>query len=277
MNLAEEQGSARSGAAHHPHAWPGSVTYLAAEPLDGFGRPDTPDPDVPDRGPRTDRTGALPADHTQAILEATKEIASILKTSDCPFALVGSVAVYAHGIPVPLQHDTDFAVRREDAETVTRLLQRRGVRIVEPPEDWLVKARTGGEEIDLIFALAGRPVTTELLARAWTLPVDSVHMPVIDPTDLMAVRLSAFSEHHCDFGPLLPVARGLRERVDWARVRAETSDNPMAIAFLYLLELFGVIDRADGTGGGHRPSRAERREQHERQGGGRRGATGDER
>ncbi|MFJ9577027.1 hypothetical protein ACIRQF_11695 [Streptomyces sp. NPDC101191] len=192
--------------------------------------------------PRADRSGSLPADHTQAILEATKEIAAVLKTSECPFALVGSVAVYAHGVPVSLQHDTDFAVRREDAETVTRLLQRRGVRIVEPPEDWLVKARTGGEQIDLIFSLAGRPVTSELLARAWTLPVDSVHMPVIDPTDLMAGRLSAFSEHHCDFGALLPVARGLRERVDWERVRAETKDKPMAVAFLYLLELLDVID-----------------------------------
>lgn len=271
MNLAEEQGSARSGAAHHPHARPGRFTYLTPGPLDGAGMPGTPD--VADLDPRTgQRPGvALPADHTQAILEATKEIAAILKTSGCPFALVGSVAVYAHGIPVRLQHDTDFAVRREDAETVTRLLQRRGVRIVEPPEDWLVKARTGGEEIDLIFALAGRPVTTELLARACTLPVDSVHMPVIDPTDLMAVRLSAFSEHHCDFGALLPVARGLRERVDWARVRAETSDNPMAIAFLYLLELFGVIDRADGTDGTHGAGGTRR------QGNGRRGATGDER
>ncbi|MFF5970405.1 nucleotidyltransferase family protein [Streptomyces sp. NPDC012769] len=188
-----------------------------------------------------DRAHDLPPDHTQAILEATKEVAAVLKKSGCAFALVGSVAAYAHGIPVRLQHDTDFAVRREDAETVTQLLRERGIRIVEPPEDWLVKARSGGEEIDLIFSLAGRPVTTEFLARAWTLPVDSVHMPVIDPTDMMIVRLAALSEHHCDFGALLPVARGLRERVDWARVRAETRGGPMAAAFLYLLELLDVI------------------------------------
>ncbi|MET9954070.1 nucleotidyltransferase family protein [Streptomyces sp. NPDC006339] len=193
---------------------------------------------------RDDRAHDLPPDHTQAILEATKEVAAVLKKSGCPFALVGSVAAYAHGIPVRLQHDTDFAVRREDAETVTQLLRERGIRIVEPPEDWLVKARSGGEEIDLIFSLAGHPVTTEFLGRAWTLPVDSVHMPVIDPTDLMIVRLAALSEHHCDFGALLPVARGLRERVDWARVRAESRGQPMAAAFLYLLELLDVIPPA---------------------------------
>ncbi|WP_342451041.1 nucleotidyltransferase family protein [Streptomyces flavochromogenes] len=195
---------------------------------------------------------ALPPDHTQAILEVTKEVAGVLKSSGCPFALVGSVAVYAYGIPVGLQHDTDFVVRREDAEKVTGLLRERGLEVVEPPEDWLVKARKDGEQIDLIFALAGRPVTTELLDRAPTLPVDSVHMPVIDPTDLMTGRLAALSEHHCDYGPLLPVARGLRERVDWDLVRHETADKPMAAAFLYLLELLDVIPPHDGRAEGGR-------------------------
>ncbi|MFG3492193.1 nucleotidyltransferase family protein [Streptomyces sp. NPDC047972] len=192
-----------------------------------------------------DRTVALPVDHTQAILETTKEVGAVLKASGLPFALVGSVAVYAHGIPVRLQHDTDFAVRREDADAVTAALVEHGVRIVDPPEDWLVKARSGGENIDLIFSLAGRPVTAELLARAATLPVDSVRMPVLDPTDLVVSRLLALSEHHCDFGPLLPVARGLRERVAWARVREETDGAPMAAAFLYLLELLDVLPRRE--------------------------------
>ncbi|MFF9342463.1 nucleotidyltransferase family protein [Streptomyces sp. NPDC014773] len=183
----------------------------------------------------------LPPDHTQAILEVTKEVGAVLKSSGCPFALVGSVAAYAYGIPVRLQHDTDFALRAEDSETVVKLLRERGIEIVDPPEDWLVKARSGGEHIDLIFALAGRSVTRELLDRAQVLPVDSVHLPVIDPTDLMTGRLAALSEHHCDYGALLPVARGLRERVDWERVAEETRDRPMAVAFLYLLRLLGVL------------------------------------
>ncbi|MFF8375612.1 hypothetical protein ACF07V_05650 [Streptomyces sp. NPDC015661] len=125
-----------------------------------------------------------------------------------PFALVGSVVAYAHGIPVRLRRDTDFALLREDADAVMESLRERGVRIFEPPEDWLVKLRVGGEEIDLIFSLAGRPVTAELLDRAHTLPVDSVHMPVLAPADLMTWRLLALAEHQCDFGPLLPMARG---------------------------------------------------------------------
>ncbi|MFI6417283.1 nucleotidyltransferase family protein [Streptomyces sp. NPDC050842] len=223
------------------------------------GRPNDAPVDTGPRsaGPRSTGTGPraaghgstpdLPADHTQAILETTKEVGAVLKAAGLSFALVGSVAVYAHGIPVRLQHDTDFAVLRKDAEAVTRALRERGMRIVEPPEDWLVKGRAGGEEIDLIFALAGRPVTSELLARAQTLPVDSVHMPVLAPTDLMVSRLLALSEHHCDFGALLPVARGLRERIDWPRVREETGGAPMATAFLYLLELLDVLPRREAA------------------------------
>ncbi|MEU6880942.1 nucleotidyltransferase family protein [Streptomyces sp. NPDC046712] len=189
----------------------------------------------------------LPPDHTQAILEVTKEVGSLLKASGLPFALVGSVAVYAHGIPIALQHDTDFAVRREDAEAVVQQLGEQGIEVLEPPEDWLVKARSQGEQIDFIFDLANRPVTSELLDRAWALPVDSVHMPVLAPTDLLASLLAALSEHHCDFSPLLPVARGLRERVDWDLLREQHGSEPMPDAFLFLLERLEVIPRRDGT------------------------------
>ncbi|GAA2778795.1 hypothetical protein GCM10019017_24850 [Streptomyces showdoensis] len=110
-----------------------------------------------DRGGTESGQVRLPPDHTQAILEVTKEIGAALKTSGRPFALVGSVAAYAHGIPVRLQHDTDFALLRADGETVVELLRERGVQIVDPPEDWLIKARAGGEQVDLIFALPAGP------------------------------------------------------------------------------------------------------------------------
>ncbi|WP_344499413.1 nucleotidyltransferase family protein [Streptomyces enissocaesilis] len=184
----------------------------------------------------------LPPDRSQAILEATKHVAARLKGGGYPFALVGSVAAYAHGVPVSLQHDADFCILREDAEAVTVSLQAAGIEVRVPPEDWLVKARSHGEEIDLIFELAQQPVTRELLSRAQTLPVDSVHMPVLSPTDLMGSLLDAFSEHHCDFGAVLPIARTLREKIDWSRLRREHQDSPMPDAFLYLLERLDVIE-----------------------------------
>ncbi|MFE8938211.1 MULTISPECIES: nucleotidyltransferase family protein [unclassified Streptomyces] len=249
MNLTEDPAARRPA---NGEAYPASAGHDHVHA--GTGSPEprrAPREEPGGRGAREGDMTALPPDHTQAILETTKQVGAVLKALGCPFALVGGVAAYAHGIPVRLQHDTDFAVRREDADAVTNALRENGIRIVEPPEDWLVKARSGGEEIDLIFSLAGKPVTTELLERAQTLPVDSVHMPVLAPTDLLVSRLMAFSEHHCDFGTLLPVARGLRERVDWARVRQETEGAPMAEAFLYLLELLHVLPTHGPAEPGH--------------------------
>ena len=183
----------------------------------------------------------LPRDRSQAILEATKQVAAILKKKGHLFALAGSVAVHAHGGSTNLQHDADFCVRRDDAEPVSATLSEAGLTVRTPPEDWLLKTTCFGQDVDIIFELAHRPVTTEMLARAQDIPVDSVHMPVLSPTDLMAGLIAAFSEHHCDFGAVLPVARALREKVDWDEVRRECGDAPMPTAFLFLLERLNVI------------------------------------
>ncbi|MFB9514793.1 nucleotidyltransferase family protein [Streptomyces purpureus] len=187
----------------------------------------------------------LPKDHTQAILETTKRVAVLLKASGYPFALAGSVAAHAHGVPAVLQHDTDFCIRRQDVDGVVQSLREGGVEIVPSPEDWLVKARAGGEEIDLIFELSHRPVTDDMLQKAHVLAVDSVRMPVLAPHDMLSSRLAALSEQYCDFGRLLTIARALRERIDWDALRAEYQHEPLPDAFLYLLERLGVIEPRD--------------------------------
>ncbi|WP_234321181.1 nucleotidyltransferase family protein [Streptomyces katrae] len=197
---------------------------------------------APSERPDSRGGGRLPRDHTQAILETTKHVAALLKATGKPFALAGSVAAFAHGLPARFQHDTDFCVRPEDSGVVIEALEAGGIAMRRAPEDWLVKGRSGGEEIDLIFELARRPVSTELLARAEVRPVDSVWMPVLAPTDLMDARLTALCEHYCDFGDLLPMARMLREQIDWDRMNREHRDAPLSDAFLYLLERLHVVD-----------------------------------
>ncbi|GAB2969223.1 nucleotidyltransferase family protein [Streptomyces pseudoechinosporeus] len=194
-------------------------------------------------GSRRPDAGAeqLPPDRHQAILEATKQVAALLKRHGHDFALAGSVAVYAHGGAGSLQHDADFCIRPEDAEAVAATLEDAGLTVYAPPEDWLLKAKCLGQDVDLIFGLAHGPVSTELLGRAREMPVDSVQMPVLAPTDLLRSLLAAFSEHHCDFGAVLPIARLLREKVDWEQIRHEFRDVPMPAAFLYLLERLDVI------------------------------------
>ncbi|MBZ9639141.1 nucleotidyltransferase family protein [Streptomyces sp. PSKA30] len=203
-------------------------------------------PDLPQAAqlPRPHRRAGepeLPRDRTQAILEATKQVGTLLKQGGHAFALAGSVAAYAHGAGENLQHDADFCIRPEDADAVAATLGEAGLPVYSPPEDWLLKATCFGQDIDIIFQLAHRRVTTDMLDRAQEIPVDSVRMPVLAPTDLLASLLAAFSEHHCDFGAVLPIARALREKVDWERVRRESGDSPMAAAFLFLLERLDVI------------------------------------
>lgn len=183
----------------------------------------------------------LPPDLNQAILEAAKQVGAVLKRGGHDFALAGSVAVHAHGGTGNLQHDADFCIKPEDADAVAATLTDAGLTVYAPPEDWLLKAKCLGQDIDLIFELALQPVTAELLGRASELPVDSVQMPVLAPTDLMRALLAAFSEHHCDFGAVLPIARLLREKIDWEAVRRDCGDAPMPAAFLYLLERLQVI------------------------------------
>lgn len=210
---------------------------------DARRRATAPCPAGPPAGGSTHEAPAeeLPPDLHQAILEAAKQVAAILKRRDHDFALAGSVAVYAHGGTGNLQHDADFCIRPEDAEAVAASLEEAGLTVYAPPEDWLLKAKCLGQDIDLIFELAAQPVTTELLDRAVQLPMDSVHMPVLSPTDLVRALLAAFSEHHCDFGAVLPIARQLREKVDWEALRDEYGDVPMPAAFLFLLERLEVI------------------------------------
>lgn len=184
----------------------------------------------------------LPQDRSQAILEAAKRVGTVLKKKGHPFALAGSVAVYAHGGSRHLQHDADFCILPEDAEAVAATLREAGLGVRTPPEDWLLKTTCFDQDVDLIFELARRPVGPELLERAQQLPVDSVRMPVLAPTDLMRSLVAVFSEHHCDFGSVLPVARALREKVDWEELRRTCGDEPMPAAFLFLLERLHVIE-----------------------------------
>ncbi|MFJ8546154.1 nucleotidyltransferase family protein [Streptomyces sp. NPDC093586] len=194
----------------------------------------------------------LPVDRNQAILQAAKQVGAILKKEGHPFALAGSVAVYAHGGTQNLQHDVDFCIRPDDAEAVARTLREAGIEVYTPPEDWLLKASCMGQQVDLIFELAHRPVTADLLDRAQELSVDSVLMPVLSPTDLLRGLLAAFSEHHCDFGAVLPIARTLREKIDWDGLRRDCGDAPMPAAFFFILERLEIISPASPAKEGHR-------------------------
>jgi hypothetical protein len=61
----------------------------------------------------------------------------------------------------------------------------------------------------------------------------------------MEHKLLSFSQHYCDFAKGIPLARSLREQIDWPRVRRNCSDSPYAQAFLVLLDRLDVVPLSD--------------------------------
>jgi hypothetical protein len=179
--------------------------------------------------------------HVDAGLATTlKRVASTLKAADIPFALGGSFAVYAHG-GHSSDHDVDFLLREQDKEQALKALAAVGFRTEQPPEDWLVKVYDEDRMVDLIYRPIETPVTDETLRDTEMISVEAINMPVISATQLMIHKLLSYSQHYCDFATGFPVARSLREQIDWARVRRETADSPYAEAFLMLLARLDVV------------------------------------
>jgi hypothetical protein len=178
------------------------------------------------------------------IRDLLKRTAVALKEGDVPFALCGGYAAWVRGAPEP-DHDADFLVPEADADRAAKVLADAGLEVQEPAEDWLVKVVSGGSFVDVLWRTCGHPVEGDLVDRSETMPVLSVLMPVLSATDILVTKLMALEEHYCDFARLLPVARALREQVDWASVRREVAANDFAVVFLLLLERLGVVGEAE--------------------------------
>ncbi len=174
----------------------------------------------------------------EALRRSLKRVAVALKEIGRPYALTGGYAAWALGAPENA-HDVDFLVSPDDVASIVEELRQRGLEVVQPPEDWLVKVHTDGVVVDLLHRANGFEVA-EGLARAETMSVLSVTMAVLSATDLVTEKLLALDEHYCDLATVLPTLRALREQVDWDVVRKRCSGAPFAEATLFLLERLDV-------------------------------------
>jgi putative nucleotidyltransferase-like protein len=176
----------------------------------------------------------------EGLVNTLKRVASVLKQAEIPFALGGSFAVYAHG-GHSSDHDVDFLIREQDKPRALEELSAVGFEVEQPPEDWLVKVFDEGRMVDLIYRPVESPVTDATLRDTVMRPVEAINMPVVSATQLMIHKLLSYTQHYCDFATGLPVARSLREQIDWERVRSETTKSPYAEAFLVLLDRLDVV------------------------------------
>jgi predicted nucleotidyltransferase len=182
----------------------------------------------------------------ERLLATMKKAAGALRGAELPFLLGGSLACWARGGP-RTEHDVDFFVRPGHAEAALAALEGAGMTVERPPEHWLVKAYDEDVLVDLIYEPSGFAVDDEMFARADEVDVHSVRMLVASLEDVVATKLLALNEQTLHYGPLLEIARAVREQVDWKAVRATTRDSPYARAFFTLVEGLAIVPAGAGT------------------------------
>ena len=187
-------------------------------------------------------------ENVQLLVDSMKNAAAALRTAEIEFMLGGGLAAWARGGP-PTDHDVDFYVREEHAQRGLEALVAAGMRPKRPPEEWLYKAYDGPVLVDLIFRPAGGPVTDEHFGRASWLEVGAQSILVASTDDVLITKLLALTEQEPDFGPVLELARALREQVDWGFVRERSSSSPFARAFFTLVEGLGIVEPESSLAG----------------------------
>ena len=176
----------------------------------------------------------------EPLVAAMKHAGAALRDAEIRFALAGGLAIWARGGAVT-DHDVDFLVKPEDAERALQVLTEAGMRPERPPEDWLLKAYHDDTQVDLIFSPSGGPVTDDTLSRAEDREVMAMRLPVMSLEDVLATKLLALTEQEPNYGPVLEIARTLREQIRWDEVRERTRDSPFAKAFFTLIEELGIL------------------------------------
>jgi hypothetical protein len=185
--------------------------------------------------------GSQPNDAFLELVETMKRSAAALRDAKVPVLLGGGLASWARGGP-PTDHDVDFLVRERDVERAEEALAAAGFRLERPPEGWLVKAWDGDVLVDLIFHPAGGAVGDEHFERATTLEVAAQPLPVASVEDVLTTKLLALTEQEPDFGPVLEIARSLREQIDWVALRSQVERSPFGAAFFTLVERLGIVE-----------------------------------
>jgi hypothetical protein len=184
----------------------------------------------------------VPESSFDELITAMKAAAGILQDAEIPFVLGGGLSAWAAGGPKS-EHDVDFLMKADDAESARAAFEAAGRRTERPPEGWLYKAwHENGALVDLIFSPASGPITDEFIERAPITEVMALRIRSSRLEDVMTSKLLALTEQEPDFSSVLEWSRALREQIDWDDVRRRTEASPFAKAFFTLVESLGIVD-----------------------------------
>jgi hypothetical protein len=183
----------------------------------------------------------VPESSFDELIVAMKDGAGILQQAEIPFVLGGGLSAWARGGPKS-EHDVDFLLQPDDANTALAAFEAAGWTTERPPEGWLYKTwHENGALVDLIFNPASGPITSEIIERAPIAEVMALRINVSTLEDVLTAKLMAITEQEPDYSAVLEWARALREQIDWEVVRKRTEDSPFAKAFFTLVEELGIV------------------------------------
>lgn len=175
-----------------------------------------------------------------------KKSAQILEEADVNFLLIGSLSAWALGGPES-SHDLDYGVAEHEIVKAATAFLDAGWHVTWEPENWLIKAWIGEPEdadsilIDLIYAPSGIEIGPEVFARAKKIDVLAHVFMVLDPTDLLTMKVMSIKEPNVNYSSTLATARSIREQIDWELLRTRTVLSPFAAAFFAMCEGLGIV------------------------------------
>jgi len=115
------------------------------------------------------------------------EIANALREIDVPFALIGGLALAAHGVSRGTR-DVDFLVDIDHGDAIDALLGRLSYQCRHRDEDAATYVR-GDERLDLLYAR--RPIARKLLSAAMPAPTGIAPLRVISAEGIIGFKLQA--------------------------------------------------------------------------------------
>jgi hypothetical protein len=184
----------------------------------------------------------VPTADLQPEVEATlKRAIRALDEAEVPFMLGGGLAAWAHGGPAGT-YDVDLMVRGDDARAALDALVAAGMQAEDPPEQWLLKAHDGDVLVDVIYEPSGLAISDEVFGRAQQLTVCAMRTRVMALEDVFSTKLLSMNDNALDYGPLIKMARAVREQVSWDEVRERTHESPYARGFFALAAELDLVE-----------------------------------
>ena len=182
----------------------------------------------------------------EAPLATFKMATNRLDDAGIDYVVFGGIAVWGYGRR-RWTRDIDLLVKKADAKQVLAELGEAGFKTEERDHRWLYKAAMDHAHIDLIFRAKGEVIlTSELLERRKTVEIDGYPFQIMDPENLVLVKILATKEiRPADWYDAISILQNLKDVFDWHYfVEQATPHADKVLSFLFFVEAFG----ADGDG-----------------------------